>query len=150
MMSVLASGSSGLDRKVRKMAKKKKDTNKDFVAADHDERWPSVHTSTVLNFDMKGNHLTTHDVSAIINGALRSGMLRIHIEQFDDLLKHASHSDSYYATEVELDDGGACAMASEGDECDSEVHLVLCGERGFVGATLADKPGTKKKAAKKK
>jgi hypothetical protein len=132
------------------MAKKKKDTNKEFSAAEHDERWPSVHTNTVLTFDMTGNQLTTHDVSAIMNAALRSGMLRIHIEQFDDLVNHASHSDSYYATEVELDDGGACAMASEGDECDSEVHLVLCGDRGFVGATLADKPGTKKKAAKKK
>lgn len=132
------------------MAKKKKDTNKDFVAADHDERWPNVHTNTVLTFDMKGNQLTTHDVSAIINGALRSGMLRVHIEQFDDLVNHASHSDPYYATEIELDGGGACAMSSEGDNSDSEVHLVLCGERGFVGATLAEKPGTKKKAAKKK
>ena len=123
------------------MAKKKRDVNKEFAAAETDSKWPIVHTNTTL--EVSTGTITTHDVSAIINAALRSGMLRIHIEQFDDLVSNASHSDTHYATEVELDGGGACAMSSDGDDTDSEVYLVLCGDRGFCSATLKEKPSTK-------
>ena len=118
------------------MAKKKKDTNKELAAAQTDRQWTVVHTNTTLTLDCDADQratgtLETEDVSAIINAALRSGMLRIHIEQFDDLVSNASHSETHYATEVELDGGGACAMASDGSDSDSEVYLVLCGDRGF-------------------
>ena len=137
------------------MAKKKRrgDIKKEFAEAAKDRKWPIVHTNTTFTIDPASadpDNLTSEDVSAIINAALRSGMLRIHIEDFDTLVSLVVNDDKHYATEVELDGSGACAMSSDGDDTDSEVQLVLSGDRGFCAATLREKPSTKKKAAKKK